>query len=320
MGMRVTGINILRISILPVLSALTMTAAIGDEPESAPVLEADAIGWQRIEYFARKFIFGASSAVEWSLLDESNARVDWIDPEGLPGVEGELIAPPERVLRMKYTSDLLGRHFDTVYWMDPGTGAALQYETSDDGGRPRHRVYRFTTRGAFQRTWRPLKQEKQLPWEDWTDRSGDFRPFQPEAHQRVVIDPVGLTYIVAASRLGRGADRLDVLAFVGRHVSRAVLTTGDPVEIDFNFSAQTSSGELHCKGRIMALTVKLGVEAVGDVIDDSFDFVGLQRDIEIFLIPDSRLPVRMTGRAKIAGRLAINARHVRMLDDRGCPA
>jgi len=314
-----SGMQNKTIWLIAMLLLMANNAFSSDDRGRQMALDASRLAWQRIEYHASKFTIGASSVVEWSQLDASDRNIDWIDAKGLDGVPDKPIEPGKQVLRLDYTSDLIGRHFDTVYWMDPGDGAALQYETTSTGGRPKHRIYRFTNQGAFQRTWRPIKDEAELPWENWTERSGDFRPFQPEVYDQVVIDPVGLVYLVAASELGRSNDQLEVLAFVGREVSRAILTAGKVIEIDADFIAQGPSGEKRCNTRMKVLKISLAVEAVGDAAASDFDFFGLKSDIEIFLSPESRLPLRISGNAKIFGPLVINAKHVRMIDDRGCP-
>jgi hypothetical protein len=308
-----------QIGLIAVLLFLAGSAFSSDNPDSRMALDASQLAWQRIDFRARKFTIDASSIVEWSLVDASKANVDWIDAEGIEGAPDKPIEPGEQVLRLGYISDFIGQHFDTVYWMNPRDGAALQYETTRTSGRPKHRIYRFTNQGAYLRTWRPIEDEAQLPWENWTERSGDFRPFQPEAHNRVVIGPLGLIYITAASDLGRGRNRLEVLAFVRREVIRAILTEGEIVDIDADFIAQGPSGEKQCTAKMKALKISLAVEGVGDNAESDFDFFGLRSDIEIFLSPESRLPLRISGNAKIVGPLVINAKHVRMIDDRGCP-
>jgi hypothetical protein len=278
-----------------------------------------ALAWQRLDLRAQKFILGASSTVQWTISADPETDVDWIDPDGIEGVKGAPIDPESKIVRLGYTSDFLNRHFDTVLWMNAADGAALQYETGDTGGRPRHRIFRFTDQGAFQRTWRPNENEAKLPWTEWGDRQADFRPFQPEAHGQVVIDPLGLIYILAASDLGRGVDQMKILAFVGRDVSRAVLTAGELVNIDADFTVKGSSGEKWCKGRYQALRISLGVEQVGASTDTDFDFLGLQSDIEIYLSPASRMPIQISGRAKVVGRLVIKTKTGHLIDDRGCP-
>lgn len=279
-------------------------------------LDWSGIGWQQVELHARKFLITAKAVVEWSVLDASNAGIGWIDADGLEDVKGEPIEPGAQILRLDYSSKLIGKPVDTVLWMDPGDGAILQYEVDDNRGRPKHRTYRFTNFGAFQRTWRPERKEKKLAWPEWSEQYGDFRPFPDEAYDQVVTDSLGLIYIIAASQLGRGSDRLEVLAFGSREVSRGILTAEEIVDVDANFVLEGPSGEQRCKGKMQALRIGMEIEAVGDAGEPDS---GILSEIEIFLNLESRLPLRISARAKYVGRVVIKTRHTRMIDDRGCP-
>jgi hypothetical protein len=281
-----------------------------------PALDPTGIGWQQVELRARKFLIAAKAVVEWSVLDVSNANVGWIDADGLDGVEGELIEPGAQILRLDYSSKLIGKPVNSVLWMDPSDGAILQYSVDDNRRRPKHRTYRFTNRGAFRRTWRPEKNEKKLAWPEWSEQYGDFRPFPEEVYDRVITDSLGIIYIIAASELGRGGDRLEVLAFGSREVSRGIFTAEEIVDIDADFVVEGPSGEERCKGKTQVLRIGVEIETVGD--EDEPDS-GILSEIEIFLDLQSRLPLRISARAKFVGRVVIQTKRARMIDNRGCP-
>ena len=64
-----------------------------------------------------------------------------------------------------------------------------------------------------------------------------------------------------------------------------------------------------------ALKIGVEVEAIG--ADEEPD-TGFLRDIAIYVTPESRLPVLLSGRARFVGRINIKAKQVRMIDDSGC--
>jgi hypothetical protein len=281
------------------------------------VLVPEGIAWQQLEMRARKFLVKAKTVVDWSLLDIDDAHVDWMNSDGIDGVEGAPLEPNDQLLHVVFSSDFLGRHIDTNLWMDPRDGGIFQYSNIDTEARPRRKMYRFTDRGAFQRTWKPAKREKKLPWAEWTDNYADFRPFPPEVYDEIITDSLGIIYILPASALGRGGDQIEVLAFGSREVSRGIFTAGELVDLDADLVIQGPSGEMRCKGTMKALKIHLDVEPVGDAVEaDS----GVLREIEILLDPESRLPLRISARAKYVGRVVIKTVRARMIDDRGCPA
>ncbi|TDJ43960.1 MAG: hypothetical protein E2O50_03885 [Gammaproteobacteria bacterium] len=274
------------------------------------------ISWEKIEFRTRKFLIGASSVMEWSVFNTENSGVEWIEANGLAGVEGTPIAPGATVLRITYNSALLGTHYHTVLWVDPETGAVLQYETSRDGRKAKHRIYRFTDKGAFQRTWYPEKGEKKLDWHLWTDRSGDYRPFQPEAQDQLVFDTLSLIYLIATSDLGRGTDEQSYLSYGNKEISRAVFTTGGLVDIDTSFYIEGPLQEHKCRGRFKALKINLEIQPVGNLINPDFGFL---TEIELYLMPDTRIPVLISGRSKKLGKIVIKAKRVFTPEELACP-
>jgi len=282
--------------------------------------DATAIGkhvrWDKIEFRARKFLIGASSVMEWSILDTETSGAEWIEPGDVAGVEGTPIAPGEDILRIAYNSDFLGTHYYSVLWIDPKTGAILQYETAKDGRKAKHRVYRFTNMGVFRRTWRPKADEEILAWHQWTDRSGDYLPFQPEAQDQVIADTLSLVYLVSTSDLGRGVKQLDYLAYGNREISRAVFSTAEPTAIKTDFYIQGPIREQRCHGKFNVLKIDLDIQHVGDVIDPDFGFL---TEVELYITPDTRIPVVLSGRAEGLGKLTIKAKQVFAAEEITCP-
>jgi hypothetical protein len=292
-----------------------------EKPEvELPLVELNetSIGWRQIEFKTRKFGIPASSVVTWAVMDTATSGVVWIDPAGIPAVEGEPVEAGEQILQVVYESRFLGKDYHTVVWMDPDSGEVLQYETSRGGSKSKHRIYRFTGRGAFRRTWYPAnKAERELPWQQWTDRSSDYRSFQPEAFDQLVVDTLGLIYAIAASDLGRGSDEIRWLAYGNREISRAVFSTGGMVDLKVNLVVRDADGEKKCKGKVQALQLNLDIEQVGDVAEPDFGFL---RDIEVLVDPKTRLPLLISGKTKSIGRIKIKARGADMVGAAVCPA
>jgi hypothetical protein len=274
------------------------------------------VHWDKIEFRARKFLIGASSVMEWSILDTETSGAEWIEPGDVAGVEGTPIAPGEDILRIAYNSDFLGTHYYTVLWIDPKTGAILQYETDKDGRKAKHRVYRFTNMGVFRRTWRPIAGEKKLAWRQWTDQSGDYRPFQPEAQEQIIVDTLSLVYLVSTSDLSRGVNQQDYLAYGNREISRAVFSAAEPAVIKTDFYIQGPMREQRCLGKFNVLKIDLDIQDLGDVIDPDFGFL---TEVELYLTPDTRIPVLLSGRAEGLGKLIIKAKQVFASAEITCP-
>jgi hypothetical protein len=84
------------------------------------------------------------------------------------------------------------------------------------------------------------------------------------------------------------------------------------------YRAVGDDGRRSCKGTTRALNIRLTVLPFGTESAD-FDFLGLTSDIAIYLEPQSRLPLRIEGRAKVIGRVTTNLKEARLKGNVRCP-
>lgn len=263
-------------------------------------LDPTRVGWNAISLEARKFIFSGSTRVQIDLVDSMNLSLIAVD-QGVP------VAAGAQALELRAESRGLGTHSDAVLWIDPFSGAALQYKVEDSGRRQRQRIYRYTNEGAFHRTRHPAKGEADRPPEDWTDLDSGLTPYAPEAVDQVVIDPISLLYIISASHLNKPGDTLQMTAFARRQNTRLTLTVEQRAGIEKVLSDRLSNIDMPgCRRPSEALLVRLSSEPLTSQEDPKFSFLGLRSDISIWLDPVTRLPIQITGRAKIIGRVTVN--------------
>lgn len=263
-------------------------------------LDPSRVQWQQISLEARKFIFSASTQVKIDLVDSTRLQAISVD-QGVP------VAPAVQILELHAISRGLGIHSDSVLWIDPFSGAALQYEVEDRGRRRRQRIYRYTNEGAFHRTRHPAKGEAGNPPETWTDVNSGLMPYAPEAVDEVIVDPVSLLYIISASHLNEPGDTLQMIAFARHQTTRLTLTVEERSGIDTALSGHLAGIDIPgCGQPAEVLLVRLSSEPLASQGDSKFSFLGLRSDIDIWIDPVTRLPIRITGKAKIIGRVIVN--------------
>jgi len=292
--------NFLRVALKCFLMLLIVSMAMPSSAadEGTGILDPGRVGWRRAVFHASKFLIKAKSSAELSFdspadLEHELLKVDVDTP----------IPPAMNTARLTYIADGLGRHSETTLLMNPITAAAIQYETYEPGKR--RRIYRFMETGAFQRTWRPTHSEEKMLPDEWTDRSEDFRPYPDDPLGNPVIDPIGLLFIIAAADFGASGYENELLALNRNKVSRIVFMADGLTDIDVNFSVTHGDEQRRCKGAISALHIRVNAKPYGSQTEAEFDFMGLQSDVSIFLDPETRLPLLVTGRAKIVGKLKI---------------
>jgi hypothetical protein len=290
--------------------ATTETAYLGDNR----TLRAERVHWDRLTLEARKFFLSADSTIRLTILDRKQANAQLIEPR-----QGEPIALGTRAVRIDFLTNLIGRSTDTAVWMDPVNGAALQYEAYDRGSKYRYRVYRYTDSGAYQTTRQPLEGEKDLSWQDWSDTSEGFRQYPSDVQGNVIVEPAGLLYILAASNLSDPGDRLEFFGYMGNDIVRVVLSVDERSIVEADFKTTGSTGHQRCRGDLSTLRIRVNGYRVSDGSDAGFDFLGLEKDVEVFLDPVSRLPAQITGRIRILGRLTIRLKEAHNIGQAICP-
>lgn len=277
----------------------------------AASLDTDGISWQRAVFRARKFFLTAQFQVKLDI--EPSATV--LD-ELLSIDAGVPVNPAKEVVRLNYSADTLGRHTDTTLLLRPKTAAAIQYDTYEPGKR--RRIYRFFDQGTFKKTWRPAEGEESYLPTMWSDISQDFRPYPKPPGQETVIDPLGLLYVVAAVATEEQFSELDLLAYDSNHLSRIVLEADGMHTVKVDFSIANGAERLQCKGELAALRIRINALPFEADAEAQFDFLGMQSDLSILIEPATRLPLQISGRAKIVGELIIKLREATISSGK-CP-
>lgn len=281
-------------------------------PEDPPLSPA-RVDWVRVGLEAHKLFITATTIAEWSVEDTRTVAGHLIESP-----QGAAISAGPNILKVSYDADLPGLHSKTTLWMDPGTGNSLQYEVRDSGKRSRERVVRFTDAGAYHRTRRPRPSESESDSKSWTDESSGFWPYSQRLAGTTVLDSLGLLYFIAGSNLAQTGDQMEVLVFQKRQLVRVRLTVDGLHDAPVAYRATGDDGSRSCRGSARALRIRLTVLPFGTGKVD-FDFLGLKSDIVVYIEPQSRLPLRIEGRAAIIGRVDVTLQEARLKGGVRCP-
>jgi hypothetical protein len=294
------------------LLLVTAILATAGGVEGAPLNPA-RVGWSRVGLEAHKLFIKATTVAEWSVENAGSVAGRLAESP-----EGVVVVPGANILKVNYRAALPGLKSDTTLWMDPETGNSLQYEVRDSGKRFRERIVRYTDAGAYQRTRRPKPGEDKGTPAKWTDETAGFWPYGQNLAGQPVLDSLGLLNFIAASDLAKSGDQTEVLVFHRRALVRVRLTVDGLLDAKVAYRAVGDDGRRSCKGTTRALNIRLTVLPFGTESTD-FDFLGLKSDIAIYLEPQSRLPLRIEGRAAVIGRVITNLQEARLKGNVRCP-
>ena len=291
----------LTIIITAVINTASLSAATATEGHFDP----DRIGWSEAQFHAAKLFISVDTHV--ALIDHPAADV--IDKLMEPG-EGVAVAPDDYVQQLVFTTEFFGRHTISDLLINPVTGATLQRTSHDSGNRFRHRIYRFTDTGAYQRTrWPVGKDEEKLPadrWEEWSETGEGFRAYPATAVGRPVTDSGGLLYIVSAAHLIEPGDKIEILAYARSHVHRVQVEVTTPEAIKVDYLERNGESSVDRKGKQQVITLLIRGEALDDGDgEDEFELLGLRGDIIMHMDPKTRAPLQLNGKVKIAGQVTL---------------
>ncbi len=266
-------------------------------------LDPARVGWSEIRMTASKLFLTAQARVALRTVPGTT-----VQPDLLPVTIARFtpLVPGGDVLELVYEASGVGQKSTITLLMDPVSGAALQRTQHGQEGKLRFRTYRFGLEGAFQRTRRPATaSENTLPPARWTDTSEGLRTYPVPPGKQPVIEGTGLLYAIAAAPLDKPGDAIELLVF-RRHDTQAVrIEVLAPEEITVGYDELWPRGAVQRTGRIRALRLSLqGVPVPGgNPDDDELEVLGLKGRLDLFLEPETRAPLQLSGTVKLLGRV-----------------
>ncbi len=279
-------------------------------------LDPDRVQWRYLKLKARKFLLTATSEAWLDLVDLDQVESEIITPE-----QGAGVAPEPRLVRMQSTTRFFGRKSVMKLLMNPSNGRAVQEALDHRGGdRTKHRIFRYTDTGIFVLTYRPMNEaENDLPWPDWTRISPEWRTIEKQAYGLPIVLPFGLLYVVGAADIAPGKPPARLLSISDRKITylELVAYAARPRTVDFMLNGP--DGTRRCKGRLPAIRIGIRGQPVDPTLDTRFEFLGLEKDIQIYIEPETRIVLEVSGKAPIVGHLVIRTKEATVTGPGGCP-
>jgi hypothetical protein len=277
------------------------------------LLDASRIGWSNLSYRASKLFITVDADI--SIVPTSGAQLAQALME--PG-EGQAIPPAAAAQTLKFQTAFFGRQSTTTLSLNSDTGAALQRTSHDSGSRYRHRIYRYTDIGAYNRTrWPVGKAEEKLPddqWPQWSEAGEGMTAYPEAAVGSILTDPAGLLYIVGAAPLDKAGDLFVIYAYVRGHVHRVEIEVAGREQIKLSYEEHGKQVVKH-KDKQEALKLLIRGEGLDDGdSEDEFELLGLRGDIVMHIDPRTRAPLQIEGRVKIAGHTKMRIRRLVLND------
>ena len=203
----------------------------------------------------------------------------------------------------------LNAQYSEKVWFNAEDGRAYRRMRWRKKNDPWIKIYRWTDNGVYRQKILPAcpDERKQTPTK-WTRTTESFYPY-PEntVHSGAVSDPMLLLYVLSALEPGRLKSPFEMYVFGKKQLHRLICRQEKSLPTAVSFKLPGSSGATGINTTMTPLVFSIDTEALApeNGEPETFSFLGLQKDIRIYLDASRRLPIRVSGKNAICGDLVL---------------
>lgn len=293
----------------------------GEEPAPAiptpPAVSPGAgwVPWTALRFRASKLFLSATSTVTVEMVPVARAREALV-----PVRRGKAVMPSGPTVALVTTaSDLpFGRDEVVSVWVDPDSGAALQFEKLVTGHNPYHKVSRYVAGGTFTvRTAPRDDRQARAGADEWTRRKEIVASSPvPLPEGAVLSDSYVLLYWLSAARLDIPGRTLAMYILSDDHLVELSFDAGD-LTMRPGYERTTAAGSEPARREVVARRVSVSARAVGDPAaggDIDLGFLGLRGNLTVFVEQGTGIPVELSGRASSIGNITVRLESATLAD------
>lgn len=261
------------------------------------------IKWSELTFSASVLFFTVDADIKFQALSAAQADSVLLTPEK---IKSEAVMPQqEHIYMLSSHTAKFGRNSTLEFWFESDL-TALQRTQTETGRKNILRTYRFFNDGAYRRDIFPSKEEEKLPPARWTKTSSEFYPYPGTLPPLKMTDNNVIFYAVSAAQLHKQGDQVEFLTFDKEHINRVVIVLEGTEEIETDYVAYRKTGKKRIQETVNALRLSIKSEPVNKAIDkDEFVFLGVKGDISIYIHPQTRIPLQVSGKADYIGHTNI---------------
>ncbi len=280
--------------------ALGPAGAGGPDAAREGAFDGSRVQWSQARLGASKFFMSLDVDITLELVSAAAATASLGRHSTFDG-----LAAPAHTLSMRYFSEGFGRTSRVEMLLDPASGSMLRRSTHDTGNRYRLRVYRYAQDKVLRLTRRPGNGEETRAPEAWSRFAEEIHVFPKHRPVLPVTEPAALIYLAAASGIRQAGDEFTIAAWSDDLLYTVSVRATGMEKLRHDYTLTTAGGSDKQKGRSEVLRIVIDGQLAGSQEhddDEAFELLGL-RDVELFLDPESRAPIMLTGRIPKIGQV-----------------
>jgi len=303
------------------LMVLLCFASLNDSAQAqtaAPLkLDPSRVEWTHLSFHAKNFWVKVSTDVQLTSLPANAVEALLLVPSmGVPVKPAE---PNVRQMAISTTINPVFRPPVTInyqVWFNPENAAVLGRTRLRRGEEDLIKIYRFTEQGVFRQRKEPKdSKEVSLEPEKWTNVQDSFYPYNlADLGCPFVSGRLLLIYIISATDPAKSAESQSICVFGKEQLHRVRFHNEGLQSVEFNHVVKDRLTEVRKKGMVKAFKIAVVTQPMEPDREDPevFSFLGLQKDIVIYVDPASRLPIQVSGTIPMVGNVSLKLREVRL--------
>jgi hypothetical protein len=278
---------------------------------TSALVQPDQVAWRGLTLRAAKLGLSTSADLDLELVSSAAAT----RALNAPGRGHALQPRGDTTAVLTLNHSFLRRSTSTRVWFDPETGQALQRLHLESGRRVRRKTFRYTTDGVDYLRRSPDTGEEGLHHSRWRHTGTDFYPFPDGMTGRPVVEPASLFYLASACAIAAPGQSLTVPTFTRKRFDATVLEFVERRSLSVSYTEASADGEREVRGRAEAVCLGLRAQTLDGGESDPLRLMGLQGNLELCLDAGTRIPLQLTGRFRIVGRVRARLTRVDLRDD-----
>jgi len=259
------------------------------------------VGWTRLLFKGKTFVGKVSVEVQLAFIPPDEAqRVLITSPKGIPiSMESPNVVrlTVHRTIDSTFSSKITE---EDKIWFNPIQASVLGRIRLRRGDDDFLKMYRFTDLGVFRIQKEPAhKNELKLSPDKWTNIGENFYDLDRKQMECAITSERSiLLYAASAGEFSNNSQPVSLWAFGKRQLHRVRLSADGLQSLKVNYLEKKQDAEVTKQAKVDALKIALQAQPLDTDLDDmeNFSFLGLRKNIAIFLDPTSRLPLQISGK------------------------
>jgi len=268
------------------------------------------VPWTDLTFTGSKFFTSLNVKIQLgpgTLLSAASAEKTGNDPADCSETDND-----STLLTLKWSlKGLIAQgQYEVKVWFNTADGLPykrIRFRNDDD---PWVKSYCWEDEGVRRLKIKPVgsAEIKQQPTR-WTERKKSFYEYpQKQTNCSSITDASLIFYILSTLDLSSEKSPYEICVFGKKQLHRLTIRQVKSSPIEVSYKTRTASQKKETiKDQITPLVYSIKTEAIptGNMEPENFSLLGLHKDIRIYMDPEKRIPVRISGNNNSIGKLEL---------------